>query len=383
MNEMFWSSNDLEREQGYILEEEHYKCLLCDYMTEVGFIYPKEELYVDAKKQMMLHIEEAHGGVFNYLLGFDKKLTGLSEQQRTILQLFHKGLTDYDIKNKLNVGSVSTIRNHRYMIKEKEKQAKTTVTIMGLLNKSMDIKNMPVKPHKTATMVDNRYDVTVEESIQALEKYFPEGTDGQLKTFSVKEKYKLIILREIIKRFEFKKLYSEKEVDVILKKIYPEDHVVLRRYLIQYGFMSREKDGSAYWRKEKDEKKKAKQKDRKTNKRKELVQAYVLKEAEKGIESGVYQIENTVNGKVFIDSARGIHKLNGLTFQLNTGSFTNRALQKDWTQLGEDQFEIKVLEFFSEDDEINVTKKLRELERSYKEKLQPYGDKGYHKQSKK
>lgn len=379
MNELFWSSSDKEREQGYVLEGENYKCLLCDYTTEIGFIYPKDDLFVDAKKQMMLHIEGVHGGVFEYLLGFDKKVTGLSEQQRSILQLFKAGLSDYEIQTKLNVGSISTIRNHRFMLKEKEKQAKSTVTIMGILNKSMNETSLPVKPHKTATMVDNRYDVTLEESVKTLEKYFPNGTNGPLKTFTMKEKYKLIVLREVVKRFDYNERYNEKAIDLILKEVYPEDHVVLRRYLIQYGFMDREKDGSAYWRKKKDEKKTVNKKDRKTDRRKELVQAYVLKEAEEETESGVYQVRNKSNGKVFIGSSRNISKLNGVSFQLNMGSFLNKALQKEWTEFGESKFEITILESFSEEKVNNVAKALKALENKHKALLEPYAEKGYHK----
>lgn len=382
MNELFWTVKEADRLKGYTKVNEHFCCLICDQKTEEGYIYPKGDLYLDAKKQMQVHIEEEHGGVFNYLLGLDKKVTGLSDHQRKIMELFYKGYSDFQVKDALNVGSVSTIRNHRHMLKEKEKQSKTIITMMTLLSDSMHPKNLPLKPHETATMVDKRYDVSLEDSVKALEKYFPEGTDGPLKTFSVKEKYKLIILREVIKRFDYKVRYTEKEVDTILKAVYKEDHVVLRRYLIEYGFMAREKDCSAYWRKETVDNKNMKKKEKVQSKRKALVQAYMAKENEKGTISGVYQIKNLENGKVYISSARNVSKLNGVAFQLNMGTFTNKALQSDWKKLGEDKFEIAVLDSFEESEDDNNTKKLKELERSIKENLQPYGDKGYHKKLK-
>lgn len=40
---------------------------------------------------------------------------------------------------------------------------------------------------------------------------------------------------------------NEREVNEILKGIYP-DFASLRRYLIEYGFFERTRDGSAYWR---------------------------------------------------------------------------------------------------------------------------------------
>lgn len=380
MNDLFWEASEEERELGYCKKKEVYHCLLCDFTTEQGYVYPDGQRFVDARKQMALHIEGDHGGVFNYLTTMDKKENGLSQHQSRILRLFYEGLTDYDIQQQLTIGSLSTIRNHRFALKEKEKQAKTFVTLMSLFNKGQDPKQEKVKPHETATMVDSRYDVTLEESMTVIDKYFPQGTDGPITTFYVKEKHKLILLREIVKKFEMKKRYTEKEVDVILKHIYPDDHALIRRYLIQYGFMAREKDGSAYWVKDINESSQAKGDKKKVDlRKKELMQAYKVKVASEEIEDGIYQIKNRNNNKVFIGSARDINKLNGLTFQLNMGSFTNRSLQKEWTDLGEDQFEITVLDRFKRDKNKGVnSKKLRALEVQWKEKLQPYGDKGYH-----
>ena len=64
--------------------------------------------------------------------------------------------------------------------------------------------------------------------------------------FPKKEKQKLATLRVIIKQFDKEKQYSEKEINEILKSIY-DDHVTLRRYLVEYGFLDRKDDGSAYW----------------------------------------------------------------------------------------------------------------------------------------
>ncbi len=383
MNEMFWSASDKEREQGYCKIGEQYHCLMCDYQTEEGFIYPKGELFVDAKKQMMLHIEEVHESVFEYLVELDKKTTGLSEHQSKLLKMFYQGVSDYDIQTALNIGSISTIRNHRYALKEKEKQAKVFMTLMGIYGKSIDPKTVTVKPHKTATMVDRRYDVTLEESAKIIKKYFPKGTDERLTTFYVKEKHKIVILRAIIKKFERFCLYKEKEVDEILKKIYPDDHVLIRRYLIQYGFMNREIDGSAYWVKERNEaltkNKDVEEQVKMQNRKKELVQEYKAKMASEKTVSGIYQIKNLSNDKIYIGSARNILQLNGLSFQLNNGSFMNKALQADWDALGEDQFAIEILESFEEGENPSATsKKLRELERSWKSKIEPYGDRGYH-----
>lgn len=255
MNERFWRSSDKEREKGYLLEDGIYHCLLCNYTTEEGYIYPVDERFADAAKQMELHIEEAHGSVFNHLIELGKKMNGLSEHQSAILKLFHDGVSDYGIQQTLGIGSVSTVRNHRHALKEKERQAKSFMTLMSILSKADGDRKETVAPHKTATMIDDRYDITVEEVEKVITKYFPDGTDKPLTSFYVKEKHKIIILREIIKKFADRRRYSEKQVDSILKDIYPDDHALIRRYLIQYGFMDRERDGSAYWVKEESVKK--------------------------------------------------------------------------------------------------------------------------------
>ena len=55
-------------------------------------------------------------------------------------------------------------------------------------------------------------------------------------------------MRTIAKEFEEGIRYSEVQVNEILKDIYP-DYVTLRRYLIEYDYLERTRDGSAYWKK--------------------------------------------------------------------------------------------------------------------------------------
>lgn len=95
-------------------------------------------------------------------------------------------------------------------------------------------------------MIDERFAITEQENEQVLKTYFKEGPDGPLSSFPIKQKRKLIILRHIARLFSPGKRYSEPEVNEILKRIYP-DHVTIRRYLIEYGFLDRLVDGSAYW----------------------------------------------------------------------------------------------------------------------------------------
>ncbi|HEY5584410.1 MAG TPA: DUF2087 domain-containing protein [Ruminiclostridium sp.] len=123
------------------------------------------------------------------------------------------------------------------------------IVVMDLIKDSSKKTPEFVVPHKTATMVDDRYNVTEDENSKIIQKYFTQGSDGPLKTFDMKEKNKLVVLKQIAKRFEFNNFYSEKQINEIIKTIYP-DFATIRRYLIEYGFMERKTDGSQYWLKE-------------------------------------------------------------------------------------------------------------------------------------
>ncbi len=101
--------------------------------------------------------------------------------------------------------------------------------------------------HKTATSVYDRYNITDKEKQNVIKNYFT--PEGALKTYPSKEKRKIIVLEEITKNFKRGKIYSEKEVNRVLSRIF-EDYVTIRRALIEYGFLKRTDDCSKYWVKE-------------------------------------------------------------------------------------------------------------------------------------
>ncbi|MEH7452362.1 DUF2087 domain-containing protein [Gottfriedia acidiceleris] len=244
--DVFWNADIEELKQGYIEEENHYLCLLCSKKVEKGIIYQDSGILYEAEKYMKVHIEQSHDSVFDYLIQLDKKLTGLTEHQNHLLRLFYQGKSDTDIQKETGIGSASTIRNHRFVLKEKERQAKLFLVMMELLKEKDQHAPSFLPLHKTAKMVDERYNITEDEREKTLKKYFPEGIDGPLNKFPLKEKQKLVVLREIVNRFSPNKKYTEKEINEVLTAIYP-DYVVLRRYLIEYGFIDRKSDGSSYW----------------------------------------------------------------------------------------------------------------------------------------
>jgi len=56
-----------------------------------------------------------------------------------------------------------------------------------------------------------------------------------------------VILRWIIMRFETGRLYTEAEVTETLKTVYKTDPVSLRRDLVDFGYLRRERGGGKYW----------------------------------------------------------------------------------------------------------------------------------------
>lgn len=114
--------------------------------------------------------------------------------------------------------------------------------------------------------------------------------------------------------------------------------------------------------------------------RKELKRAY--QEQEKP--AGVFQIKNTVNGKVLLGSSMNLNgPLNSHRFMLTIGSHRNRVLQQEWNQYGPDAFVFEILEQVkvTDDPHFNLDDELTLLEQIWLEQLQPFGERGYNKDS--
>jgi len=236
---------DLTR--GYSGQGGVCRCLFCGQEYLAGDIYAFGSRLVDAPTAARLHMEQAHGCVFEALLASGKKSTGLTEGQGRLLRCFYQGLPDKDIAALLGI-SAATVRFQRFHLREKARQARTFLALVALLEGRVDTQNES-SIHKGATMVDERYMTTNEESRKIIDTFFSSLGPLKLKSLSGKEKKKLVILRVIAGQFLPGRRYSEKEVNAILRDIF-EDYVTLRRYLIEYGFLDRTQDCGEYWVKE-------------------------------------------------------------------------------------------------------------------------------------
>jgi len=237
IRELFWDASPEELMKGYASTEKDYTCLICERVFTKGVIYQGDNCLLEACLAIEGHIAQEHGSIFDYLLALDKKFTGLTEVLQNLMSSFYKGESDREIAASQGISS-STVRNHRFKLKERERQARVFLALMGLLKS--DTEFIPI--HKGATMVDDRYAITSEEEKKILNTFFQ---DGKLISFPAKQKRKLIILRYISALFESDRTYTEKEINQILQGVFP-DFVTLRRYLVDYGFLERNPEGSKY-----------------------------------------------------------------------------------------------------------------------------------------
>ena len=172
-NDFFWNSSIEEIEKGFIETEEGVKCIICEENFVKGRIYEIEGNLYDAKKSAELHIKEKHKSMLSYILNMNSLYTGISSSQKAVIELMALGLTDKEIASKLGVAN-STVRNHRYKLREREKQAKLFLATMNLLakdtNKEINMLEDDVicDAHKGATTLDDRFNITKEEKIRNL-----------------------------------------------------------------------------------------------------------------------------------------------------------------------------------------------------------------------
>lgn len=70
---------------------------------------------------------------------------------------------------------------------------------------------------------------------------------GQLTSVPTKQKKLMVILRWLATLFEPDRMYAEAEVNEVLKTVYERDFASLRRDLVDFGYLRRERGGGKYW----------------------------------------------------------------------------------------------------------------------------------------
>ena len=95
---------------------------------------------------------------------------------------------------------------------------------------------------------------------------------------------------------------------------------------------------------------------------------------------GVFQIRNTVNGKIYIEASVNLDKIwNRHRVELDFGGHRNALLQKEWNEFGGANFKFEILSEIKQEENANIdySKEAKQLAKMFIEELQPFGDKGY------
>lgn len=112
--------------------------------------------------------------------------------------------------------------------------------------------------------------------------------------------------------------------------------------------------------------------------KKELKDACKLKK----FKIGVFQIRNTVNGKIYVDSSVNLDAIwNRHRMELQANGHRNEVLQQEWNAFGEANFRFEILSELEQKDTDNTdyNKEAKQLAAMFIDELQPFGEKGYNK----
>ena len=303
MEEIIRNANINDFKRGYIWDSKKagFLCLIC------GNCFSENEEIISK------HVA-AHGTPMERLLLLDKKYTGLTEIQKEYLDMVSKQYNDKEIA--LNLGCAeSTIRNMRFSLRERARQARAFLAV-----------------------------------IELAEEKLPNVSSLKLRAFPVREVKRKALLPRFGDLFEPNRDYTEAQVKKIIKTIYDDD-AIIRRYLIDYGHLSRTADGSRYY-------KKCEVNSMDSVNRKELTNKYKHQE----IEMGIIQIYNKENGYSYVDICTNLYKpFESIMFKLSLGKFKVKKLQEDWVTYGENSFEFRVVEELKPKDGVTEKEKVEEM----------------------
>lgn len=132
------------------------------------------------------------------------------------------------LKNAQLVSSITTGEEFRYQFNPKAIQQLARLKL-----------SVPPKPNALL-------DVDLDDNQRKIVANYT-NADGSLKAIPTKSAKVLAVLEYIILDFDPGNVYLESEVNEILSRYY-SDTTTLRRLLIDYRMLNREKDGSQYWR---------------------------------------------------------------------------------------------------------------------------------------
>lgn len=303
MKELIRDATIDDFKRGYIWDSKkaEFVCLICGK-------------YIGKNSDSIKTHTANHGSPIERLLMLDKKYTGLTEIQKELLEMVSSKYSNKEIAIKLGCVE-STVRNMRFALRERARQARAFLATMELVEE----KNIKM-------------------------------ANPKLRVFPVKEEKRKALLPRFADLFEPNKEYTEAEVKEIIRLIY-EDDATIRRYLVDYGYLGRNDEGSKYY-------KKCEEVVMNNISKKEIINNYKQQE----IEMGIIQLYNTVNGYSFVDICTNLYKpFESIKFQLNLGRGKSKKLKEDWAAYGESAFEFKVVEKLKPNEESTEKEKIDDL----------------------
>lgn len=228
-----------------------YICLECGAEFTTGEIYPIDGRYFDASAAAAQHVQAAHGLRLEQLLASGNRYLGLTDHQRSLMRMFATGLPDAEIAEQTGT-TAATVRRQRFTFREKAKQARMFLAAYELMEENRaSATTAPPLPEMDPSLL--RRQITPQEYTKALQSAFYSQAPLRLRALPAKDKRRIAVIARIAQKFKFTQNYTEPEVNAILEQVHPTEYVVLRRYLVEYGFLAREKDGSRYWKLEQTE----------------------------------------------------------------------------------------------------------------------------------
>lgn len=143
---------------------------------------------------------------------------------------------------KLSPGTVShhlsTLTDAGLLNSKKEQYYQIYSLVKGVLNKSLADTVSMQQPNISQNVKTDAYRDKV------LKTFFKHG---RLKQIPTQRKKLVVVLEELIEAFELDRDYGEREVSLLIAD-YNDDFATLRRDLVDFGFLSRTKDGKVYRR---------------------------------------------------------------------------------------------------------------------------------------
>lgn len=179
------------------------------------------------------------------VLADDKRLRLLrfiAKQPQTVTDIAaHLGLTDATTSHHLK-----RLRKLDLVNLQVEGTRRLYQLKRGALTKTAMLLDRVPAPPPVQTVVANEWIEALEWDAEATDILNKTFQGQQLVQWPKKQKRKLVVLDYLSTRFEPGRTYTETEVNAILR-VHHEDVAELRRSLVDFGYLRRERGGGSYW----------------------------------------------------------------------------------------------------------------------------------------